>query len=165
VTSRYRRAARLFGTLGALFLVGRLLAPATANAACILLSGYPDGASLENVELPGTNSRFSLVYMHSVTRTPVLEHYYVDGAQIVQTEMEFEQYGPGLPTQADAGGTIAVRNGRLVATMTRRFSSIPMRVNADQLPRLVFESGTRDLAQWGNRALVLAVAARCPGTS
>jgi Domain of unknown function (DUF1850) len=75
--------------------------------------------------------------------------------------MEFEQYGPGLPAQADRDGTFVVRDGHFVVTMARRFPSIVMRVNGDQAPRLVTGNDTRDLARWGNRALVLAVGDRC----
>ena len=49
---------------------------------------------------------------HSVTRTPVDERYRVDGDAIVQTGIAFEQHGPGLPTEADAGGTLRARGRR-----------------------------------------------------
>jgi len=105
---------------------------------------------------------FALSYVHSVTRTPVVERYRVDGSDIVQTEITFEQHGPGLPTEADAGGTFTRRDGRYVVTMARRFPDIVMQVHRDQAPRLTAAAQSHDLAQWGNRALVLrAVAGPC----
>jgi len=119
---------------------------------------------LSQLALPPHDATFSLVYTHSVTRTPVTELYRVDGGEIVETEMRFEQHGPGLPTEADAGGTFSRADGRFVVTMDRRLSEIVMQVHRDQSPRLVAGTRTVDLAQWGNRALALGViAGPCAG--
>ena len=147
----FARIARV--GLAAIFLAG----PPAAHAACLTLAGHPDGARLSQLALPPDDASFSLVYMHSVTRTPVTELYRIDGSEIVETEMRFEQHGPGLPTEADAGGTFSRADGRFVVTMDRRLSEIVMQVHRDQSPRLVAGSGTLDLAQWGNRALALGV--------
>ena len=109
--------------------------------------------------LPPDDPSFSIVYTHSVTLTPVTELYRVEGASIVETEMRFEQHGPGLPTEADAGETFTRRGTRFIVTMNRRFPGIVMRVHADQTPRLVVGTRSLDLAQWGNRALDLGVVA------
>jgi hypothetical protein len=135
-----------------------LAAPAASRAACVTLTGYPDGARLASLTLPADDASFSLAYTHSVTRTPVTELYRVDGGAIVETEMRFEQHGPGLPTEADVGGTFARIDGRFVVTMDRSFPSLVMRVHRDQSPRLIAGTRTLDLAQWGNRALALGVA-------
>ena len=74
--------------------------------------------------------------------------------------MRFEQHGPGLPTEADAGGTFSHSDGRFVVTMDRRFQAIVMQVHRDQSPRLVAGTRSVDLAQWGNRALALGVIPR-----
>jgi len=134
-----------------------LLLPSLANAACLTLAGHPDGARLSLLALSPVDASFSLVYTHSVTRTPVTELYRVDGSEIVETEMRFEQHGPGLPTEADAGGTFSRADGRFVVTMERRFPVIVMQVHRDQSPRLIAGTRTLDLAQWGNRALALGV--------
>ena len=146
--------ARIAGAgLAAVFLAG---APA-AHAACLTLAAHPDGARLSLLALPADDASFALVYTHSVTRTPVTELYRVDGGEIVETEMRFEQHGPGLPTEADAGGTFTRSEGRFVVTMDRRFPAIVMQVHRDQSPRLVAGTRMLDLAQWGNRALALGV--------
>ena len=153
--------ARIAGAgLVTFFLAG---SPAS-HAACLTLAGYPDGARLSLLALPPDDASFSLVYTHSVTRTPVTELYRVDGSAIVETEMRFEQHGPGLPTEADAGGTFSRADGRFVVTMDRHFSTIVMQVHRDQSPRLIAGTRTLDLAQWGNRALALgAIAGPCAG--
>ena len=135
-----------------------------AHAACLTLAAHPDGARLAALTLPPDDPSFSLVYTHSVTRTPVTELYRVDGGEIVETEMRFEQHGPGLPTEADAGGTFSRAGGRFVVTMDRRFPAIVMQVHRDQSPRLIAGTRMLDLAQWGNRALSLGVmAGPCAG--
>ena len=147
----FARIARV--GLVAVFLAGQ---PA-AHAACLTLTGHPDGARLSALALPPDDTSFALAYTHSVTRTPVTELYRVDGSEFVETEMRFEQHGPGLPTEADAGGTFTRSEGRFVVTMDRRLSEIVMQVHRDQSPRLVAGTRMLDLAQWGNRALALGV--------
>ena len=155
---RLRKLARRCGNAArrCIVVVVASLGASIASGACLTLAGYPDGTELTHVALPDRESSFGIAYVHSVTLTPVLERYRVDGSEIVQTEMEFEQHGPGLPTEADANGTFAHRAGQFVATMNRRFPSIVMRVHADQAPRLTVGPRGEDLAQWGNRALLVA---------
>ncbi len=45
-----------------------------------------------------TGSTVELQYMHSVEKTPVHDVYRVDGETLVNTRMEFESYGWGLPS-------------------------------------------------------------------
>jgi hypothetical protein len=136
-------------------LLAGLAAAGGTHAACLEFASRPDGAVLVHVATPLDDPTFTLTYVHSVTRTPVVERYRIDDATIVQTEIGFEQHGPGLPTQADHGGRFERRDGRFVVTMERRFDVIVMRVHADQSPRLAAGGRTIDLAAWGSRALAL----------
>ena len=132
-------------------------------AACIALAAHPEGRVVAQFDVPATAPAFTVTYVHSVTRTPVVERYRVDGRTIVQTEIRFAQHGPGLPTEADAGGAFERRDGQFVVTMARRFEVVVMRVHADQSPRLAAGDTRADLAAWGNRALALSVApGPCP---
>jgi hypothetical protein len=121
------------------------------------LTSHPDGARVSLLVLPADDTTFSISYIHSVTRTPVVERYKLAGNEIVETEINFEQHGPGLPTEADAGGTFTRGNGHFIITMDRHFPTIVMQVHRDQMPRLDAGTRTLELAQWGNRALALAV--------
>ena len=138
-------------------LTAALLFPALANAACLTLGSHPDNAPLLQVALPADDPSFTITYLHSVTRTPVMERYAIAGSEIVETETRFEQHGPGLPTEADKGGTYSHGDAGFVVTMDRHFATIVMRVHRDQSPRLGAETRSLDLAQWGNRALLLGV--------
>ncbi len=132
------------------------LAPTTTDAAvCLTLVSSPDGLPLGSVSLRGDSPTFTLTYTHSVTLTPVEETYGASGDRLIETSIRFEQHGPGLPTEAGAGETWAQRDGAFVVTMARSFDEIPMRVHRDQSPALVADGQPLDLAQWGNRAIVL----------
>lgn len=131
------------------------LAAAALDSACLSLSANPGGEALLRFGLPGGDPAFTITYVHSVTRTPVVESYRIEGDAIVQTQIRFAQHGPGLPTQADAGGAFERRDGQFVVTMTRRFPVIVMRVHAQQQPRLVAGGVALDLAKWGNRSIAL----------
>jgi hypothetical protein len=146
-------------------LLAALLAASPATyAACLTLAGHPVGERLMLLALPPDDASFSIVYTHSVTRTPVTERYRVAGREIIETEMQFEQHGPGLPTEADAGGTFSHADGRFVVTMDRHLPEIVMQVHRDQAPRIIAGTRSIDLAQWGNRALTLgALPGSCPG--
>jgi hypothetical protein len=124
-----------------------------------VLASHPDGKPLAQVEAP--RGTFAISYVHSVTRTPVDERYRVAQGDIVQTRLRFEQHGPGLPTEADAGGTWSRDGDAYVVTMARELHAIAMRVHADQKWRLAVDGDPRpvDLAQWGNRAISLSARA------
>jgi hypothetical protein len=127
-----------------------------------VLASHPDGRPLAQIE--AARDAFAITYVHSVTRTPVDERYRLDGATIVQVAIRFEQHGPGLPTEADAGGRWRREDGAYVVSMERRLDTIAMRVHADQKPRLTVDGDPRavDLAQWGNSAVGLSArAGRC----
>lgn len=146
--------------IGALLIPGLFAGAAgMAQAGCLVLETHPDGRPLAHIEFADTDPTFRIDYVHSVTLTPVDERYRVDGATIVQTEIRFMQHGPGLPTEADAGGAWRREGDRFVVTTARRFDTITMRVHRDQSPRLRL-TGARDprpvdLAQWGDRAIAL----------
>lgn len=140
-------------------LLPGLLAAGIAQAACLSIVTYPDGAPLASLAIAREEADFRLTYRHSVTRTPVEERYRVDGDAIVETEIRFEQHGPGLPSEPDAGERWMQRDGQIIVTMHRRFPRMVMRVHADSQPMLTTAARTIELAQWGNRALELKIVA------
>ena len=131
----------------------------TAEAACLAITAVPEGQRLATIPVQGAAPAFDVVYVHSVTRTPVIETYRLDHGGLLETSIVFEQHGPGLPTEPDAGQTWVERDGRFVVTLARRFDTIRMRVHRDQSPQLVMDGRHVDLAAWGNRAVELRVAA------
>lgn len=140
-----------------------LLAATTAHAgprACLALAPVAPAGNRPVALLPAPEGGgvFRIRYIHSVTRTPVVETYRVSGDAVVQTGIMFSEHGPGLPTAPDAGQTWGEVDGQFVVTLDRRFAAIRMRVHRDQSPQLLLGERAVDLAQWGNRALDLRVA-------
>nr|WP_188872582.1 DUF1850 domain-containing protein [Halarchaeum rubridurum] len=86
-------------------VVGLLLATVTAAAAVpagkqLTVTDQETGEVL--IQTPvHENSTVSLVYMHSVQKSRVLDQYTVRGHTLVYTRMEFESYGWGLPSRSD----------------------------------------------------------------
>ena len=125
-------------------------------AACVAVIGYPEEIALASVPLSVADPGFTITYVHSVTRTPVVETYVASPHGFVQTSIRFEQHGPGLPTEAGAGERWQRVDGRFVVTMARPVATIRMRVHADQAPILEAPGATVALTQWGNRAIGLS---------
>jgi hypothetical protein len=134
------------------------------QAVCLVVLDYPEGKVLTSVVLDDVDDRFTMTYVHPVTRTPVEENYRATADGITQTSIAFEQQGSGLPTEGTAGEQWERRDGRFIVTMARKFDGIRMRASKDQSPRLVAGAQKIDLAQWGDRALALT-ARRCTATS
>ena len=61
----------------ALMLVPGIALASGAHGACLTLASHPDGRPLAQVEAPGASASFTIRYVHSVTRTPVVERYRV----------------------------------------------------------------------------------------
>ncbi len=144
-------------------LAASWIAPASgaAPALCLVVAAAPSGEALDVIELDAGATRFTLEYLHSVTRTPVVETYRASAEHITQTSISFTEHGPGLPTEGTDGERWEHHDGRFVVTMNRTFTTIRMRVHADQQPLLAAAGRSVALAQWGNRALELH-AGRCP---
>ena len=138
-----------------------MIVAAAGALVCLAVATLPDEHPVALVTLQDPPATFSVSYLHSVTRTLVDERYVVENGALVQTEMRFEQHGPGLPTEADPGGSFTTEGGRFVSRMSRRFDGIRMRVHRDQHPTLSSRGGRVDLARWGDRALMV-VPVDCP---
>lgn len=74
--------------------------------------------------------KFSIKYIHSIHRTPVLETYLTNkNGEIVQTEIRFEEFGIGMPSGPSGNETFTQKNGTyILANMNRTFSSLDIRV-------------------------------------
>lgn len=70
---------------------------------------------------------FSLQFVHSVERTPVLEKYRVDSQNnLVLYQTEYESFGVGLPFLASEGKFTA-QNDRFILEMNRVFPTVALR--------------------------------------
>ena len=76
-----------------------------------------------------TGDPFQIVFTHSIHLTDVVEKYRVlEDGHIEQYEFVFEQYGIGMPSNADEGQEFLYENGKFhIKNMGLLFSSIPVR--------------------------------------
>lgn len=152
--TRWPGAARIVALLPGLVAAG------ACAAGCVHVDAYREDPARALVTADAPDATFAVTYIHSVTRTPVIERYRIAGDVIVQTEIDFQQHGPGLPTEPDAGGTFTQREGAMVMTLARPFAEVVMRVHRDQSPRLLVDGRSIDLAAFGNRAVALHASAQ-----
>jgi hypothetical protein len=138
-----------------MLVLAACVASPSAVASCVTVHAA-DGALLGAYPVGPLDTSVALSYVHSVTRTPVHERYRLDGTTFVQTELRFQDHGPGLPAQPAAGESFAQEGDAFVLRMARPVDGIRARVDAAQSPRLAVGGTDVDLAQWGSRAIRLA---------
>ncbi|MCR2805476.1 DUF1850 domain-containing protein [Paenibacillus soyae] len=75
-------------------------------------------------------SRFSLLYIHSIHRTPVEELFFInDKGQIVLDAMLFESYGVGMPTSLEGVETLRMDDGKMrIEGIGRTLHSFELRI-------------------------------------
>ncbi|WP_408008704.1 DUF1850 domain-containing protein [Pseudalkalibacillus sp. A8] len=76
------------------------------------------------------DTRFHIKYIHSVHRTPVKETYEInDKKEIVQTELEYENFAIGMPSNATGEEKFIEKDGTYYITnMNRIFPAIDIRI-------------------------------------
>jgi hypothetical protein len=72
---------------------------------------------------------FSIKYIHSIHRTPVLETYHAnEEGKIIQTEMRFEEFGVGMPSGATGTEVFTQKDGAyILSNMYRTFPLLDIR--------------------------------------
>lgn len=152
-----RRQLRLCG-MAALAAVPFLASPVRAGEVWLCLH-ETRGDGHEVARLPaGPDGAFSLSFIHSVSRTLVIDQYRVEAGQIVQTAEVFQAHGAGLPSIANDMDATGWRHedGHFILDMRRPTGPIPLRIQAQF--RNTFHTTDTDLplASLGYSALTLA---------
>lgn len=94
------RTGRLLLVLGAALLVLAGVAGAVPGERVLVVERIDTGEVI--IEQPVEDGTVAgLEYMHSVEKTRVYDEYTVEGEMLVNTRMEFESYGWGLPARAN----------------------------------------------------------------
>lgn len=135
-----------------------VLIPAAGIAeARLCVDSFPRGTQHAVFDLPDDN-RFSLSFIHSVSITPVTDHYSVEGGAILQTSEVFMAHGAGLPSfSGDVGATgWHHENGKFILNMRRPIGAMIVRVQAEYQNVLHIGSRKIRLADWGDGALRLS---------
>nr|WP_255706590.1 MULTISPECIES: DUF1850 domain-containing protein [Anoxybacillus] len=84
---------------------------------------------------------FQIVYTHSIHLTDVVETYNITNEEFVLTELTYENFGIGMPADAEGDEVFEKRDGKYVITnMNRHFPAIHLRIGQVRANhRLVYE--------------------------
>ncbi len=135
------------------------LFPVAALAAGqMVISTFPGNDILLRVPL-GSGQKFSLSFIHSVSKTRVIDLYDVRGTDIVQTREYFSAHGAGLPSSPDEPGGIKweKQGSQFVLYMERPIPKLVVRTDKNYENRLIVQGRTIDLNQWEDQALLLYI--------
>ncbi|WP_338753117.1 DUF1850 domain-containing protein [Bacillus sp. FJAT-52991] len=76
-----------------------------------------------------TSRSFQIQYTHSIHLTDVVETYQLKDEQIVQTELQYEQFAIGMPSNAEGEEIFIKKNGKyFITNMNRVFPFIDLRI-------------------------------------
>lgn len=129
-------------------------------AVLIMLSaGCQQGTERLLIESPGQGNHsvflgksrgFSLKYIHSVEKTPVIENFHIrEDGKLILTSTFYRSYGVGLPSLPDEGRlTISADGWFLLENMNREFREIPVRVGPEARLVLEYEKKEYPLFAW-----------------
>jgi hypothetical protein len=71
------------------------------------------------------NSTFGIRWTHSIHRSPVEEHYRLQGGQIILSEMSFQDYGIGMENELSPGEKLVIADGQFrILHMNRAFPAL-----------------------------------------
>lgn len=101
---------------------------------------------------------FSLRFIHSVHKTPVLENFVVEGVnRMTLVSTEYRSYGVGMPS-LPSEGTFEQQGDRFLLTdLNRHFSKIPVRVGPEAKLCFLQREQEYPLYQWLDHGTLVQV--------
>ncbi len=97
---------------------------------CVALSFYTQHTNHLEAYLPvNEKDTFQIIFTHSIHLTDVVEIYEVTADhRMKQSEIIFEQFGIGMPSNAEEGETFVYEDGKYhIQHMNHRFTSLNIR--------------------------------------
>ena len=92
---------------------------------------------------------FALVFIHSVHRTPVFEHFLIRDVGVIQlVATEYETYGVGMPSLPSEGVFEQQGSRFRLSQLNRRFSEIPLRVGPEAQLTLLRKGMEYPISKW-----------------
>jgi hypothetical protein len=85
------------------------------------------------------NDKFTIKYLHSVAKTPVLEIFEINNGEIVLTSTEYQSYGAGLPFLNEHQYTLE-DNKFIIREINRQLPEIMLRVSDYALHEFIFKN-------------------------
>jgi hypothetical protein len=176
------QSGRWTGSKRSFFLAGGVLS-GVVSALCIVLLFHLTGLSIANASGPeliltdvGTGKLvyervlphgepFSIRFIHSIHRTPIIETYHIDASgQIILDAVAYQSLGVGNPSTLEDGQTFRLDQGyMIIEQMNRRLGEFVLatgQVVADH--HLLFEGDDIPLTELCPPGTRLSFAARMP---
>ncbi|MCX7568236.1 DUF1850 domain-containing protein [Sulfitobacter sp. F26169L] len=147
----------LRGTFCALWVALLAILPLSANATArpaLCLKSHPDNRMIGLYPLTADGT-FALEFIHSVSRTPVVDTYRIDANRIVQTSEIFLAHGAGLPSMGDEVDATGWRheNGRFILDLDRPIGTMIVRIQPEYKNTLHLADESIPLASLGQSVL------------
>ena len=100
--------------------------------------------------LLGQAREFSLQYVHSVEKTPVIEKFHIrEDGKLILTSTLYRSYGVGLPSLPDEGKLTISNDGWFrLEGLHREFQDIRVRVGPEAKLVLEYEKNEYPLFEW-----------------
>jgi len=145
----------LFACFG--MLVSYFCGPLVA-AGQLVVATFPENEMLRQVPLEN-KTQFSLSFIHSVSKTRVIDEYEIRGKEIIQIREYFSAHGAGLPSNPDEPDGIRweKQGSRFVLHMARPIPKLVVRTDKNYENRLKIPGRTINLNQWEDQALLLYI--------
>jgi len=124
----------------------------------LVVTQFPEQKELGRYCL-GSDKTFSLSFIHSVSKTRVVDVYEIRAGRIIQTKELFKAHGAGLPSSpAEPGGLFWEKTREwFILHMERPMPKLVIRTDRVYENRLILTSGIIDLNKWDDQALLLYV--------
>ncbi|AXI44037.1 DUF1850 domain-containing protein [Sulfitobacter sp. SK011] len=146
-----------FGAFGVAFLAILTLPDAARSDPSLCLNSHPSNEIVKTYPLdPG--GTFALGFIHSVSRTPVVDTYEIAAGQIIQTAEIFKAHGAGLPSTTNEMHATGWRheNGHFILDLERPIGAMIVRVQPEYENTLHINGQSIALASLGHVALRIA---------
>lgn len=120
----------------------------------MVIASFPGNKTLLQVPLADP-AQFSLCFIHSVSKTPVIDLYEIKKRQIVQIREYFSDHGAGLPSNPDEPGGVRWEKQKsgFVLHMQRPIPKLVVRTDRKYDNRLIIQDRVINLNQWEDQAL------------
>ncbi|WP_243292012.1 DUF1850 domain-containing protein [Bacillus sp. FJAT-47783] len=93
---------------------------------------------------------FQIEYTHSIHLSDVIETYKIENEKLVQTQLEYEDFAIGMPSNAEGNERFDKKNGKyVISNMDRHFQTLDLRigqVRADH--KLIYDEKKYKLTKW-----------------
>jgi len=129
-----------------------------SSSRVLVVATFPQNTTLVRLNLDGQPG-FSLSFIHSVSKTLVVDVYALRNNQIIQTAEHFRAHGAGLPSNPNEpdGVSWEKQENEFILHMERPIPKLVVRTDQNYKNRLIIGSKTVNLNQWEDQALLLYI--------